>query len=68
MTNTLMLESIIDDRGIKKGKIAETLGISSTSLRKRMDNAVEFKGEEIKKLCQLLDITDKNTFQTIFFN
>lgn len=68
VTNTLMLEAMIHNSGMKKGKIAETLGISSSALRKRMNNAVEFKGEEMLKLSQLLGITDMNTLQTVFFS
>ncbi len=68
MTNTMMLESIIDDRGIKKGKLAEKMGISSSSLRRRIDNDVQFRAEEINTLCRLLNITDVNTMETIFFS
>lgn len=68
MTNTMMLESIIDDRGIKKGKLAEKMGISSSSLRRRIDNDVQFRAEEINTLCRLLNITDANTMETIFFS
>lgn len=68
MTNTSMLEECILKSGIKKKKIAETLGISYTSLRKKMDNTVDFKADEVLKLCKLLGISSSKVRDAIFFN
>ena len=61
MTNTSMLNDYILKSGIKKKKIAETLGISYTSLRKKMNNAVDFRADEVLKMCKLLGINNSAT-------
>ncbi|WP_251616980.1 helix-turn-helix domain-containing protein [Senimuribacter intestinalis] len=68
MTNTSMLNDYILKSGIKKKKIAETLGISYTSLRKKMNNAVDFRADEVLKMCKLLGINNSATRDAIFFN
>lgn len=68
MTNTELLEREIAYSGIKKGKIAETLGISYTSLRRKMDNTVDFKADEVLKLCKVLGINSAKKRDAIFFN
>ena len=67
MTNTEMLEKQISDSGIKKGKIAETLGISYVTLRRKMRNESPFDSDEILKLCKLLDIKGLKMRDEIFF-
>lgn len=39
-----------------EGKLAEALGISSISLSRKLNGGTQFKSEEIKKWCSLLDI------------
>ncbi len=67
MTNTKLLEAEIAKTGIKKGKIAETLGISYVTLRRKIYNEYPFDSEEILKLCQLLDIRGLKRRDDIFF-
>lgn len=67
MTNTELLEREIADSGIKKGKIAETLGISYVTLRRKMYNESPFDTIEIIKLCKLLDIKGLKKRDEIFF-
>lgn len=67
MVNTEQLEKLIKSRGIKKGKIAETLGISYTSLKRKINNKTEFQAGEILLICNLLKITDLREKEHIFF-
>lgn len=67
MTDTALLMSIIKNSGIKKGKIAEVLGISYVSLRRKINGEVSFTQSEIQKLCDLLSISDLKLRNNIFF-
>jgi len=68
MTNTSLLQAVIKESGIKKGKIAETLGISYGSLRKKVNGDVSFTQHEIQSLCELLNISDLEKRDAIFFS
>lgn len=57
MTNTNLLKVRIDSSGLKLKYIAECLGISYFSLRKKMDNVTEFTATEIDKFCELLGLS-----------
>ena len=67
MTNTKLLESYIKKSGLKRGKLAESLGISMASLKKKIDGDREFKASEIKTLCDLLGIHEPEVMERIFF-
>ena len=67
MTNTYLLSKKIKDSGLKRGFIAEKLGISYDWLKKKIDNEVAFKAIEIQILCDLLGITDLHEKERIFF-
>ena len=67
MTDTKMLNNYIEDSGIKKGKIAKTLGITRTALWQKMNNKRDFKASEISAICSLLDITSLEVKERIFF-
>ena len=67
MTDTRLLNSIIDKSGIKKGKIAEELGITRTALWQKMNNMRDFKASEITTICALLGVTSLDTKERIFF-
>jgi transcriptional regulator with XRE-family HTH domain len=67
MTNTKLLERKIRQSGIKKGYIAERLGVSRTTFRALMCNSTEFKASQIKTLCEILGIKDDETMKDIFF-
>mgnify|MGYP003307134066 CR=1 FL=1 len=56
MTNTKLLEEAIDRSGLKKGKIAERLGISRAGLINLINNRSEFRVSQIQTLCEILNI------------
>lgn len=66
MTDTMALRKAIEKSGLKYGRIAEEMGISSYTLQKKIDNIVEFKASEIKKLSSLLSLSDAQR-SSIFF-
>lgn len=67
MTNTKLLERKIAESGLKRGFIADKLGISYHWLSKKISNEVPFKAYEIQILCSLLCITDLHEKEAIFF-
>ena len=66
MTDTAALRSAIEKSGLKYGKIAAEMGISSYSLQKKIDNIVEFKASEILRLSSLLSLSESER-SCIFF-
>lgn len=66
MTNTKLLEDAIKRSGLKKGYIAERLGISHGGLINLCNNRAEFKASQIQVLCDLLKLTDAER-NAIFF-
>ena len=67
MTNTNLLVEKIKTSGLKLGFIAEALGISYHWLKRKINGIVPFKAYEIQILCDLLNITDLNEKDEIFF-
>ena len=67
MTNVVLLESYIKKSGLKRGKLAEALGISLQAFKKKTNGTREFKASEIKTLCNMLGITDSGVMDRIFF-
>lgn len=67
MTDTELLEAIIDQSGLKKSYIAQKIGISAFSLAKKLRNENEFKATEIDKMCKLLNISSLEDKERIFF-
>ena len=57
MTNTIQLRTYIDHQGIKVGHIASVLGMSSSTLRQKLNNEREFKVSEAERLAALLELT-----------
>ena len=66
MTDTMALRQAIEKSGLKYGRIAMEMGISSYTLQKKIDNIVEFKASEIAKLSSLLSLDD-TARSSIFF-
>lgn len=66
MTNTKILEKAIKDSGLKKGHIAERLGVSRAGLINLINNRSEFKASQIQVLCDLLGLTEEQR-NAIFF-
>ena len=67
MTNTALLEQLIEQSGLKKKYLAEQCGLTPAGFRNCIINAAEFKASHIAKLCKLLHITDKQQIDAIFF-
>ena len=66
MTNTEVLTKLIKERGLKKKKIADELGIGYKTLREKVKNEKPFNAEEINKLCILLEIRSLELKESIF--
>lgn len=67
MTDTLKLENLIRESGLKKGYLADMLGLSRFGFMKKVNNLSEFKASEIIKLCELLEIRSMQERESIFF-
>lgn len=67
MTNTKLLEQLIQDSGLKLSYIAEMLGISRTALYKKIKGLVQFTGPEIKIMCRLLNLKSWAKIEPVFF-
>lgn len=61
MIESKKLEKKIKESGLKKNKIAETLGISRQSLHFKVTGQNDFRASEINKLSKLLKLTRKET-------
>lgn len=66
MTNTKKLEQAIDRSGLKKGKIAECLGVSHATLINLINGRTEFKVSQMQVLCAMLGLTPEER-DAIFF-
>lgn len=64
--DVLELKAEIARKGVKKGYIAEELGISTTSLHNKLCGKREFKISEAIKLREILELSDE-AFDRIFF-
>ena len=67
MTRTEELRKLVESSGLKWGYIAEMLGISRQALAMKIENQTEFKPSEILQLCKMLDISDLEDRERIFF-
>ena len=66
MTDTKRLNDLIDASGLKKSYIAKEMGLSVKGLWRKITNRNEFKSGEIKKLAELLGMTNE-VRDAIFF-
>lgn len=66
MTNTKLLEKHIMLSGLKYKYIAEKLGLSYYSLRKKLDNITEFTASEIDILCEVLNLSVEERMRIFF--
>ena len=62
LTATNKLKAKLSEKGLTRSEIADKLGISMQSFSYKLNNKVEFKASEIKKLCKELDILDKDAY------
>lgn len=66
MTNTELLRKAIKDSGLKYKYIALRLGISANSLTRKVNGISKFDQDEIKDICDLLNITTSSKKDKIF--
>lgn len=64
--NNQLLNDRIEESKLSKNTIAEALGLSRQGLYNKLNGVREFKGSEIKKLIQLLELSDDDQ-RCIFF-
>lgn len=67
VTDTKELNRLIHDSGLTKSYIANKLGISLYSFQLKRENRRQFTAEQIKILCELLDIKSLKEKERIFF-
>ena len=67
MTDTVKLNQRIHDSGLKKGHIANALGINASTLSRKINNELDFNTREIVALCELLGISKLKEKEAIFF-
>ena len=68
MTNVKLLKEKIKECGLKKGYIAEQLGVSRPQFTALLNNKVEFKLSQLAVMCRLLNLTDDAEIRAIFFD
>lgn len=67
MTNTKLLNELIQQSGLKKVYIADKLGVTPVGLHNLITGKSEFKASQINKMCDLLGIDDLETKEAVFF-
>ncbi|RGD73850.1 helix-turn-helix domain-containing protein [Anaerofustis stercorihominis] len=68
MTNSNELLKIIKNSGLKKGYIAEKMGICLSTFSRKVNNKVEFNTKQISSLCEILHINDDERNKIFFTN
>ncbi len=66
MTDTKKLKDKIRDKGLKYSYVASRLGLTPFGFQKKVENDTEFKASEIKKLYELLDLSEKERTEIFF--
>lgn len=67
MTNTELLEKLIQESGKKKGYLAQKCGLSRIGFRNCLTNKAEFRQSQIEILCAELNITSLKVKEAVFF-
>lgn len=67
MTNIKLLDKKIKESGKKKGYLAEKLGVSRATFRTLCLGKSQFRTEQVKILCEELNIVDAKEKEAIFF-
>lgn len=67
MTNTALLEKLIEKSGLKLSFIADKLSISRQALYKKIKGLAHFTGPEIKIMCELLKLNTWAKIKPVFF-
>ena len=66
MTDTKKLLEVIQNSGLKKSFIASKLGLTGAGFSLKVNNESDFRQSEIKKLCDLLNISSKQRDEIFF--
>lgn len=66
MTNEKKLKAKIVESGFNQEQIAEMLEMTNATFNYKVNGKSEFKASEIKKLCEILSLTESDCM-TIFF-
>ena len=66
MVNTLLLDTKIEQSGLKLGFIVESLGLSRAGFNKKRKGKTPFRVSEIYVLCDLLKLSRKERDQIFF--
>lgn len=66
MTNTELLKNFIDKTGLKIDFICKALGMTYSTLRRKINNESEFTASEITSLTALLRLSDQERDQIFF--
>lgn len=64
--NSILLEQKIIESKLSKKVIAKKIGITRQSLYNKINGKREFNSSEIKKLCEIIDLSSKEK-DDIFF-
>ena len=67
MTNTELFSKAVEGKGLKMEFIAKELGITSQSLRNKVNNRTEFKASEHDTIKRVLGLK-QGEFVSIFFS
>lgn len=67
MTNTALLNEIINRSGYKRSFIAKNIGLSAYGLARKINNEREFTASEINALCEFLHIGSLELRDRVFF-
>ena len=62
MTNTKLLKSKLVEKGFTIGELAETIGISHTSMSYKINGKRDFTVKEIYLICTELGIDNKDKY------
>lgn len=66
MTNTRQLKSLLRQSGYKRQYVARVLGVSTSTLRNKLNGVTDFKLAEAERLAALLALT-KSQRELVFF-
>ena len=67
MVNTKKLNEIIENSGLKKKNIAESLGLTPQGLYLKLNGKQDFRVNEANELCRILGINRARDKIDIFF-
>lgn len=62
MTNTNLLKGKIKEKGLNQTEIAQLIGISHAAFNYKINNNGSFSVDEIMKICEILNIKDKDAY------